>query len=77
MGRAVYFDCFSGAAGDMLLGALLDVGVNLDELRAGLRSLAVGGWRLDVESTASRVGVPADASTSVRPSAETPPVVPS
>jgi uncharacterized protein (TIGR00299 family) protein len=50
MGRAVYFDCFSGAAGDMLLGALLDVGVGLDELRAGLTSLSVGGWSLEVEA---------------------------
>ncbi|MDQ6669381.1 MAG: nickel pincer cofactor biosynthesis protein LarC [Chloroflexota bacterium] len=50
MARAVYFDCFSGAAGDMLLGALLDAGVSPDELRAGLRSLPVGGWRLDVEA---------------------------
>jgi uncharacterized protein (TIGR00299 family) protein len=44
--RSVYFDCFSGASGDMLLGALLDVGVDLDKLRAGLRSLPVAGWTL-------------------------------
>jgi uncharacterized protein (TIGR00299 family) protein len=49
MGRAVYVDCFSGASGDMLLGALLDAGVRLDELRAGLSSLAVGGWSLEAE----------------------------
>jgi uncharacterized protein (TIGR00299 family) protein len=39
-------DCFSGASGDMLLGALLDAGVSLEELRAGLGGLAVGGWTL-------------------------------
>jgi uncharacterized protein (TIGR00299 family) protein len=50
MGRAMYFDCFSGAAGDMLLGALLDVGVSLEELRAGLVSLSVGGWTLEVDA---------------------------
>ena len=44
--RAVGIDCFSGASGDMLLGALLDAGVGLDQLRAGLNRLAVGGWRL-------------------------------
>jgi len=47
--RAVAIDCFSGASGDMLLGALLDAGVALDDLRAGLNQLAVGGWRLRAE----------------------------
>ena len=31
--KLLYFDCFSGAAGDMILGALLDAGLPLDELR--------------------------------------------
>jgi uncharacterized protein (TIGR00299 family) protein len=37
----LYFDCFSGAAGDMILGALLDVGLPLDDLRRALGSLAI------------------------------------
>lgn len=41
MAKALYFDCFSGAAGDMILGALLDAGVPLDGLRAALGSLAI------------------------------------
>ena len=41
MATALHFDCFSGASGDMILGALLDVGVPLDGLRAALGSLAV------------------------------------
>src|SRR5439155_2838539 len=57
MGRAVYVDCFSGASGDMLLGALLDAGVSLDELRAGLRSLPISGWSLDAEPIQSH-GLP-------------------
>ncbi len=34
--RIVYFDCFSGASGDMLLGSLLDAGLALDDLQADL-----------------------------------------
>ncbi len=41
MATALHFDCFSGASGDMILGALLDLGVPLDGLRAALGSLAV------------------------------------
>jgi pyridinium-3,5-bisthiocarboxylic acid mononucleotide nickel chelatase len=47
MACAVYIDCFSGASGDMLLGALLDAGVKLEQLRQGLGSLPVAGWRLE------------------------------
>src|SRR3982751_1348930 len=37
----LYFDCFSGASGDMVLGALLDIGLPLDALRGALGSLAL------------------------------------
>jgi uncharacterized protein (TIGR00299 family) protein len=39
--RVAYFDCFSGASGDMVLGALLDLGLPLDGLRTALGSLAI------------------------------------
>ena len=38
----LYFDCFSGAAGDMILGSLIDAGVPLEEVRRALGSLAIG-----------------------------------
>ena len=40
MAKTLYFDCFSGASGDMILGALLDLGLPLEDLRAALGSLA-------------------------------------
>ena len=40
--RVLYFDCFSGISGDMALGALLDAGLPLDELKRALGSLALG-----------------------------------
>ena len=37
----LHFDCFSGASGDMILGALLDAGLPLDDLRRALGTLAI------------------------------------
>jgi uncharacterized protein (TIGR00299 family) protein len=39
--KTAYFDCFSGASGDMVLGALLDLGLPLEALRAALGSLDI------------------------------------
>ena len=39
--KVLYFDCFSGASGDMLLGALIDAGVPLADIRRALGSLAI------------------------------------
>src|SRR4051812_35183050 len=46
MSRVVYFDCPSGASGDMILGALVDAGVALDALREQLASLPLPGWAI-------------------------------
>lgn len=47
--KILYFDCFAGAAGDMILGALLDAGLPLDALTRALGSLAVDGWDVSAE----------------------------
>jgi len=44
MSRVLYFDCFSGISGDMVLGAFLDAGLPLDELKHALGSLSVSGF---------------------------------
>jgi len=44
--KIAYFDCPSGAAGDMIMGALVDAGVPFESLRAELRKLALPGWDL-------------------------------
>ncbi len=47
--KILYFDCFAGAAGDMIVGALLDAGLPFDELKRALGSLAVDGWDVSVD----------------------------
>lgn len=44
-----WFHCFSGIAGDMALGALLDAGADVDEVRAVIARLPVSGWDLRAE----------------------------
>jgi uncharacterized protein (TIGR00299 family) protein len=45
--RLVYFDCASGASGDMLLGALVDLGLSVDLLASELAKVPLSGYRLD------------------------------
>ncbi|HEY6530975.1 MAG TPA: nickel pincer cofactor biosynthesis protein LarC [Acidimicrobiales bacterium] len=44
-----WFHCFSGIAGDMALGALIDAGADVDEVRTMLKRLPVDGWVLEAE----------------------------
>jgi uncharacterized protein (TIGR00299 family) protein len=43
----LYVDCFAGASGDMLLGALVDAGLSLDALQSALEKLSLSGYELD------------------------------
>ncbi len=46
--RTLYLDPFSGIAGDMLVGALLDLGASFDVVREGLGRLDIGDYELSV-----------------------------
>lgn len=46
--KVLYIDCFSGVAGDMMLGALLDLGVSLDHVVSTLEGLGLARWRISV-----------------------------
>lgn len=46
MMKIAYFDCISGISGDMTLGALVDAGVNLSDIQAGVDSLGLPSCQL-------------------------------
>jgi uncharacterized protein (TIGR00299 family) protein len=47
--KTAYFDCMSGISGDMTLGALVDLGVDLSAIQAGIDSLGLPSCRLVAE----------------------------
>jgi len=47
--RTLYFDCFAGASGNMILGALLAAGVDAGTLKAELQKMNLPEFDLDVE----------------------------
>jgi uncharacterized protein (TIGR00299 family) protein len=70
--RLAWFHCFSGIAGDMALGSLIDAGADLDEVRALLERLPVNGWAVEAEPVlrcgiaATKLHVHAEEGTVVR-----------
>jgi uncharacterized protein (TIGR00299 family) protein len=56
--RLVYFDAASGASGDMILGAVVDLGLPLELLREELGKMSLGGYRLEA-SRVTRSGLAA------------------
>jgi pyridinium-3,5-bisthiocarboxylic acid mononucleotide nickel chelatase len=47
--KVLYYDCFAGISGDMNLGAMIDLGVDVDYLEKELHKLPVHGYVLKVE----------------------------
>jgi len=54
--KVAYVDMIGGAAGDMLMGAWVDAGLDARELERGLRSVVADGWELVIERV-ERAGV--------------------
>ncbi len=52
--RTAYFDCFSGASGDMILGALIDAGLSPRRLREELKRLRIPAVHLRVRKVLKR-----------------------
>ncbi len=52
--KIAYFDCFAGASGDMIIGALLDAGLTIDCLREEIAKLGLSHYTLDVEKVVKR-----------------------
>ncbi len=48
MNKILYMECFSGISGDMSVAALLDLGANKDKLIAGLESIPLDGYRIEI-----------------------------
>ena len=52
--KIAYFDCFAGASGDMILGALLDAGLELKQLKAELAKLHLTHYDLQAENVVKK-----------------------
>ena len=48
--KTLYFDCFAGASGDMILGALIAAGVEPEAFKRQLALLDLEGYSIDFES---------------------------
>lgn len=66
----LYFDCISGAAGDMLLGALIDAGASEPAIRRSLEGLRLPDWELGIERV-TKSGLSATQVTVTAPEAST------
>ncbi|MFZ3372371.1 MAG: nickel pincer cofactor biosynthesis protein LarC [Desulfitobacteriaceae bacterium] len=47
--KVLYFDCFAGASGDMIVGAFLDLGVDQEALKQELTKLPLKGYKINAQ----------------------------
>lgn len=70
--KTLYFDCFSGASGDMIVGALIDLGADVDALRAALESLDVSGYTIAAKKVKKKGVMATQFSVELDPAAKQP-----
>ena len=56
--RVIYFDCFAGISGDMTIGALIDLGIDVETLKQQLTSLGLSGYKIKIDRV-DRCGIAA------------------
>ncbi len=54
--KTAYLDCFSGISGDMMLGAIIDLGISADLLSERLKALHIKGFELQAQQV-MRAGI--------------------
>lgn len=47
--RTLFFDCFAGASGNMVLGALIDLGLDRELLFDRIKGLGLAGYEIEIE----------------------------
>jgi uncharacterized protein (TIGR00299 family) protein len=52
--KVAYFDCFAGASGDMILGSLMDAGLEVDKLKKELGKLHLTNYDLGAEKVTKK-----------------------
>ena len=58
MKHKLYLECLSGISGDMMVGALLDLGADEEKLREVLKSVPVSGFEIKI-SNVKKMGIAA------------------
>lgn len=51
MGSLLHIDCFAGISGDMMVAALLDLGLKLEAVREELSKLPLSGYEISLKDT--------------------------
>lgn len=49
-----YFDCFSGISGDMILGSLIDLGLDIEYLKKEFKKINISGYEINAEKIKKR-----------------------
>src|SRR3989338_4595600 len=53
--KILYFDCFSGVSGNMILGAMVDAGIDIKALKKELKKLDLHGYSLKVSEAEAKI----------------------